>query len=82
MAQLSTCSEEKVSPLIPFLLLLKKSSMALYEDLFTGDKLTFDLTKGQPCFRMNKDFTVLNINSFKRMIKTKYQEGNDDEYFN
>ena len=56
--------------------------MALYEDLFTGDKLTFDLTKGQPCFRMNKDFTVLNINSFKRMIKTKYQEGNDDEYFN
>ena len=55
--------------------------MALYEDLFTGDKLTFDLTKGQPCFRMNKDFTVLNINNFERKIKTKYQEGNDDEYF-
>ena len=55
--------------------------MALYEDLFNGDKLTFDLTKGQPCFRMNKDFTVLNINNFERKIKTKYQEGNDDEYF-
>ena len=55
--------------------------MSLYEDLFDGNNLTFDLTKGQPCFRMNKNFTVLNINSFKRMIKTKYQEGNDDEYF-
>ena len=56
--------------------------MALYEDLFNGNQLTFDLTKGQPCFRMNKDFTVLNINNFERKIKTKYQEGNDDEYFN
>ena len=55
--------------------------MTLYEDLFNGNKLSFDLTKGQPCFRMNKDFTVLNINNFQRKIKTKYQEGNDDEYF-
>ena len=55
--------------------------IALYEDLFNGNQLTFDLTKGQPCFRMNKDFTVLNINNFERKIKTKYQEGNDDEYF-
>ena len=52
-----------------------------HEDLFNGVQLSFDLTKGQPCFRMNKDFTVLNIEKFKRKIKTKYQEGNDDEYF-
>ena len=55
--------------------------MALYEDLFNGNQLSFDLTKGQPCFRMNKDFTVLNINNFQRKIKTKYQEGKDEEYF-
>ena len=59
----------------------KGNLMALYEDLFNGAQLSFDLTKGQPCFRMNKDFTVLNIEKFKRKIKTKYQEGNDDEYF-
>ena len=55
--------------------------MTLYEDLFNGSQLSFDLTKGQPCFRMNKDFTVLNINNFQRKIKTKYQEGKDEEYF-
>lgn len=55
--------------------------IALYEDLFNGSQLSFDLTKGQPCFRMNKDFTVLNINNFQRKIKTKYQEGKDEEYF-
>ena len=59
----------------------KGELMVLYEDLFNGAKLSFDLTKGQPCFRMNKDFTVLNINNFQRKIKTKYQEGKDEEYF-
>ncbi len=55
--------------------------MALYEDLFKGNTLTFDLTQGQPCFRMAKDLSVVNIEEFKRKIKTEYEEGKEDEYF-
>ena len=55
--------------------------MSLYNDLYEGFTLTFDLTKGQPCFRMDKDLSVVNIKDFKRKIKTDYEEGKDDEYF-
>ena len=55
--------------------------MTLYEDLFKGNTLTFDLTQGQPCFRMAKDLSVVNIEEFKRKIKTEYEEGKEDEYF-
>ena len=55
--------------------------MALYEDIFNGKKITFDLAEKQTCFKMNKNFTVQTIREFKRKIKTKYEEGKDSEYF-
>ena len=51
--------------------------MSLYNDLYEGFTLTFDLTKGQPCFRMDKDLSVVNIKDFKRKIKTDYEEGKE-----
>ena len=55
--------------------------MALYEDIYNGKKLTFDLAEKQTCFKMNKNFTVQTIREFKRKIKTKYEEKKDNEYF-
>ena len=94
MEQLSSCSEEKDLQQNQFythcvcvcILALARESfnndlMALYEDLFKGNTLTFDLTQGQPCFRMAKDLSVVNIEEFKRKIKTEYEEGKEDEYF-
>lgn len=55
--------------------------MTLYNDLYNGKKLTFDLAKGQTCFKMTKDLAVANLSSFPRKIKVKYEEGNEDDYF-
>lgn len=55
--------------------------MSLYKSLYNGRSLTFDLTKGQPCFRMASDLSVINVEEFKRKIKTSYEEGNENEYF-
>lgn len=55
--------------------------MALYEDIYNGKKLTFDLAEKQTCFRMNKNFTIQTIREFLRKIKTKYEEKKDNEYF-
>ncbi len=55
--------------------------MALYKHMYEGNEQTFDLTKGQPCFKMNADFTVSTVKAFLRKTKTIYQEGNRDEYF-
>ena len=45
--------------------------MKLYEALYNGETKTFDLTKGQPCFQLNKNMTVTTLNEFKRKIKKK-----------
>ncbi len=55
--------------------------MKLYESLYKGETQTFDLTKGQPCFKMNKNMTISTLNSFKRRIKTNYEEGDIKKYF-
>lgn len=55
--------------------------MKLYEALYNGETKTFDLTKGQPCFQLNKNMTVTTLNEFKRKIKTTYEEGDVKKYF-
>ena len=55
--------------------------MKLYEALYNGETKTFDLTKGQLCFQLNKNMTVTTLNEFKRKIKTTYEEGDVKKYF-
>ena len=55
--------------------------MELYKKLYDGSEITFDLTDGQPCFEMRKDFTVSTRKKFERRIKTTYKEGERDKYF-
>ena len=55
--------------------------MSLYNALYEYFTLTFDLAKGQTCFKMTKDLAVANLSSFPRKIKVKYEEGNEDDYF-
>ena len=55
--------------------------MKLYESIYNGSIQTFDLTKGQPCFKMNKNMTISTLDSFKRKIKTNYKAGEIDKYF-
>jgi hypothetical protein len=53
----------------------------LYEDLFNGLSKSFDLTIGQPCFKMNKNLSVSTLNEFKRNIKSSYEVGDHETYF-
>ena len=53
----------------------------LYERMFKGEKVTFDLTNGSPSFTLNKDMTISTNNEFKREAKTTYEEGDDSKYF-
>ena len=55
--------------------------MELYRSIYEGNNQTFDLTKGQPCFAMNKNMTVSTVKAFSRTIKTTYEAGKRDEYF-
>ena len=41
----------------------------VYNKLFNGDTLTFDLLKAKPCFKMNDNQTVSNQKEFKRKIR-------------
>ena len=56
--------------------------MELYKHLYDGLNVIFDLTKGQPMMKMNKDFTVSTNKAFKRKIKVTYEEGKREKYFN
>ena len=53
----------------------------LYDYLFNGNTQEFDLTQGQACFSMNKNMTVSTLKKFKRKIKTDYEEGKREKYF-
>ncbi len=55
--------------------------MKLYKFLFEGNTLTFDLTSGQPCFKFQKNMTITTLNEFKRRIKTNYEKGEIEKYF-
>ena len=56
--------------------------MNLYKSIYEGKSQIFDLTKGQPCFSMNKNMTVSTRKTFTRSIKTTYDEGSCENYFN
>ncbi len=41
----------------------------IYNKLYNGEEITFDLLKAKPCFKMNDNQTVTNLLSFERTIK-------------
>lgn len=41
----------------------------IYNKLYNGEELTFDLLKAKPCFKMNDNQTVTNLLNFERSIK-------------
>ena len=59
----------------------KGSMWKLYKYLYKGKSLEFDLCKGHPQFKMNKNMTIQNRVSFPKTIKTTYEEGKEEEYF-
>ena len=50
--------------------------MGLYNRLYEGDAITFDLAAGQPCFKLNKNLTVSSLSEFK----TTYEKGDTNNY--
>lgn len=55
--------------------------MKVYEAIYNGSQETFDLTKGQPRFSLNKNMTVSTLDVFKRRISTTYDIADALEYF-
>ena len=53
--------------------------MSLYENLFNGDKINFDLLCGgeKDMFKSNKDMSIrtLKCGEFDRRLHFKYEEG-------
>ena len=41
----------------------------IYNKLYNGEEITFDLLKAKPCFKMNDNQTVTNLTTFERSIK-------------
>ncbi len=59
----------------------KGGLMNLYNALYDGEAVKFDLTANQPSFDMRKNFTVATRDSFIRQIKTTYSSGERNNYF-
>ena len=55
--------------------------MTLYNMLFEGERVKFDLCDGSPCFDMRADFTVATRQQFTREASTDYKLGDRDHYF-
>ena len=55
--------------------------MELYDLIYNGRTVRFDLTEGRPSFIFNKDFSVANRKEFMRCVKTDYEEGDIRTYF-
>ena len=55
--------------------------MKIYKVLYSNETLMFDLTKRQPSFMMNNDFTVSLRKEFLRRINTVLPEGKPEYYF-
>ena len=51
--------------------------LELYQKLFDGDSVTFNLCDGAPSFAMNKNMTVSSRKTFERTVKTKYELGEE-----
>ena len=48
---------------------LEEAIYVIYNKLYNGETLTFDLLKAKPCFKMNDNQTVTNLKAFERRIK-------------
>lgn len=55
--------------------------LKLYEKLFKGEEVQFDLAYGQPCFDMKNDFTISSRKTFIRKISSAYDIGKREDYF-
>ena len=55
--------------------------MKMYEYLYEGNTIEFDLLKGSTKFKFNSNQTITNLDKFPRTLKTTYEEGNLDTYF-
>ena len=53
----------------------------LYEYMYQGNEVIFDLADGAPSFVFSKDFTVSSNEHFYRKVSTPYAPGNINEYF-
>ena len=56
--------------------------MNLYKSLFEGHKQVFNLAEQAPVFKFNDDFTVTSLENSTKTIKTDYETGLTEEYFN
>ena len=52
----------------------------LYEYLYEGNSVAFDLAENQPSFKMNKNMTITTNEHFIRNVKTDYEKGIIEEY--
>ena len=48
---------------------LEEAIYDIYNKLYNGEEITFDLLKAKPCFKMNDNQTVTNLKAFERRIK-------------
>ena len=55
--------------------------MKMYEHLYEGNAIEFDLLKGSTKFKFNSNQTITNLDKFPRTLKTNYEEGKMETYF-
>ena len=55
--------------------------MKLYERLFNGETIPFNLTDGRPKFEFSDVFTVKSLEKYIRKVKGTYELGERDLYF-
>ena len=56
--------------------------MNLYKKLYDGEIIEFDLTQGQPAFEFTKTMKMKTKIKFNRKVKTTYEAGDREQYFN
>ena len=54
---------------------LEEAIYDIYNKLYNGEEITFDLLKAKPCFKMNDNQTVTNQLKFERTIKATAAAG-------
>ena len=48
---------------------LKENPKQLYEKLYKGEKITFDLCNYKPMFKKEKGFIIKSLDKFERQVK-------------
>ena len=55
--------------------------MKMYAHLYEGNSIEFNLLKGSTKFKFNSNQTITNLDRFPRTLKTNYEEGRMETYF-